>query len=263
VRKFQNIPIRSGAQLDAMRAAGEVACEILMKTSRFIKPGVTTRDVDTYAMECMEQMGVRSAFLNYRGYPGHICISLNEEVVHGIPGERVIQPGDIVKIDVGIIKNGWFGDNAISVPVGLMEPTTHRLLYATEESLHVAIEHATDGTMLGDLCASIEECIIQHGFRVVREFVGHGVGRKLHEEPQVPNFGKKGQRPRLKEGMILAIEPMVNAGTAAVRVLEDNWTVVTQDGLPSAHFEHTVLVKKGKAEVLTWRERQIPKPQGL
>ena len=254
------IPIRKGKQLDGMRAAGQTAAAILSATAARISPGVTTGEVDKFAAHLMQEMGVRSAFLGYRGFPGHICISMNEEVVHGIGGHRVIQPGDIVKIDVGIVKDGWIGDNAMTVPVGPMSEEVHRLLWTTEESLEVALKYATDGTMLGDLCHAIESCVTSHGFRVVREFVGHGVGRRLHEEPQVPNYGRKGARPRLKEGMILAIEPMVNAGMAAVKVLDDEWTVVTLDGKPSAHFEHTVLIGKGKAEVLTPRPRLIPAP---
>ena len=254
------IPIRKGKQLDGMRAAGETAATILQSTAARIRPGVTTRSIDQHAAGLMKDAGVRSAFLGYRGFPGHICISVNEEVVHGIGGDRVIQPGDIVKIDVGIVKDGWIGDNAMTVPVGPMTDEVHQLLWATEESLAIALEYATDGTMLGDLSNAIESFVTSQRFRVVREFVGHGVGRRLHEEPQVPNFGRKGARPRLKEGMILAIEPMVNAGMAAVKILDDNWTVVTRDGKPSAHFEHTVLVAKGKAEVLTPRPRLIPPP---
>lgn len=253
------IPIRKGRQIEAMRAAGRCAARILRRLAGEVRPGTTTREIDQLANALMQEEGVRSAFLGYRGFPGQICISLNEEVVHGIGGPRVVQPGDIVKIDVGVIKDGWIGDNALTVPVEPVSDEVRRLLWATEESLETAIRHATDGTMLGDLCHSIEECIVSHGFTVVREFVGHGVGRKLHEEPQVPNFGRKGGRPRLREGMILAIEPMVNAGVASVKVLSDNWTVVTQDGRPSAHFEHTVLIGKGEAEILTPRPRTIPR----
>jgi methionyl aminopeptidase len=255
-----NIPIRRGRQLDAMRAAGECAAEILRESAAAVRPGATTGQIDRLAADLMEARGVRSAFHGYRGFPGHICISTNDEVVHGIGGSRVIQPGDIVKIDVGIVKDGWIGDNALTIPVPPVSEPLHRLLWATEEALHIAIGHATDGTMLGDLCHSIDHFVTAQGFRVVREFVGHGVGRRLHEEPQVPNFCRRGAHPRLREGMILAIEPMVNAGMAAIRVLDDKWTVVTRDGKPSAHFEHTVLVAKGQAEVLTPRPRLMPPP---
>ncbi len=201
----------------------------------------------------------RSAFLDYRGFPGHICISLNQEVVHGIGGPRRIQYGDIVKIDCGVIKDGWVGDTATTVPVGVIDPRVMLLLEVTENSLHLAITYALAGRRLGDLCAAIEDEIVANGFSVVREFVGHGVGRKLHEEPQVPNYGRPGTGPKLKPGMTIAIEPMVNMGGAAVRVLADEWTVVTVDGKPSAHFEHTVLVTKGEPEILTRRERTLSK----
>ena len=250
------IPIRRGKQIDYMRTACGIARDILLESAKAIQPGVTTGEIDHFAAELIKSKGCKSAFLNYRGFPGHICISMNEEVVHGIGGARRIQPGDIVKIDVGIVtKDGWVGDNALTVPVGNIDPETQRLLYVTEESLHVAIEHAREGMMLGDLCHSIEQCVVDHGYSVVREFVGHGVGRKLHEEPQIPNFGKKGKKPRLKAGMFLAIEPMVNMGTANVRILEDEWTVVTNDAKPSSHFEHTVHVTDGEPEIMTWRER--------
>ncbi len=247
-----------------MQAAGECAAAILREVATQVHPGVTTLAIDQIAASLMKSAGVRSAFLGYRGFPSHTCISVNEEVVHGIAGPRVIQEGDIVKIDVGIVKDGWIGDNALTVPVGSVPDDVLRLLWTTEEALDTAIRHAVDGVMLGDLCSSIEECASAQSFKVVREFVGHGVGRRLHEEPQVPNFGRRGTRPRLREGMILAIEPMINAGTAAVRVLGDNWTVVTRDGRPSAHFEHTVLVRKGEGEILTPRERTIKEvPPGI
>ena len=251
----EKINIRGGRQVDMMRRAGETASEILQKVADYIRPGATTGDVDEYAGGLIAERGCVSAFLGYRNFPGNICISVNEEVVHGIGGPRKIKYGDIVKIDVGIVKDGWVGDNALTVPIGTVSPEVQRLLLATEESLHVAIDHARHGEMLGTLCHSIEEYVVSLGYSVVREFVGHGVGRRLHEAPQVPNYGKKGGKPRLREGMILAIEPMVNEGTARVKVLPDKWTVVTMDRKPSAHFEHTVLVGKGDPEILTPRPR--------
>ena len=242
-----------------MRRACEVARDILLKTAAEVQLGVTTAQVDRLAASEMKAMNCKSAFMGYRGFPGNICISINEEIVHGIGGSRVIQDGDVVKIDVGIVYDGWVGDNALTVPVGNVAPETMKLLAVTEESLHVAIEHARDGHMLGDLCASVEEHVTKFNHTVVREFVGHGVGRKLHEEPQVPNYGKKGAKPRLKAGMTLAIEPMVNLGTAKTRTLSDGWTVITQDRKPSAHYEHVVLITTGDPEVLTWRERMFPK----
>lgn len=251
----EKINIRTGRQVEMMRRSGELASNILLKVAAVIKPGVTTKEVDDYARDLIAEQDCKSAFLGYRNFPGHICISVNEEVVHGIGGPRKVKFGDIVKIDVGIVKDGWVGDNAITVPVGSVSPEIQRLMLATEESLHVAIEHARHGEMLGTLCHSIEEYVLSQGYAVVREFVGHGVGRRLHEPPQVPNYGRKGEKPRLREGMILAIEPMVNEGSARVKVLADKWTVVTMDRKPSAHFEHTVLVRKGEAEILTPRPR--------
>ncbi len=251
----EKINIRTGHQVDMMRKAGETASEILQKVAASIQPGVTTKEVDLYAAQLIAERGCKSAFLGYRNFPGNICISVNEEVVHGIGGPRKVKYGDIVKIDVGIVREGWVGDNALTVPVGTVTPEVQRLLLATEESLHVAIDHARHGEMLGTLCHSVEDYVVNCGYTVVREFVGHGVGRNLHEAPQIPNYGKPGGKPRLREGMILAIEPMVNEGTARVKVLSDKWTVVTMDRKPSAHFEHTVLVRKGEPEILTPRPR--------
>ena len=245
------IPTRHGAQQAAIRRACEVARDILLKTAAEVHAGVTTAQIDRLAAAEIKAVGSKSAFLGYRGFPGNICISINEEIVHGIGGSRVIQDGDVVKIDVGIVYDGWVGDNALTVPVGVVAPETLKLLAVTEESLHIAIDHARDGHMLGDLCASVEEHVSRYGYTVVREFVGHGVGRKLHEEPQVPNYGRKGAKPRLKAGMTLAIEPMVNMGQAAVKVLADGWTAVTKDGSLSAHFEHTVAVTADGCRVLT------------
>jgi methionyl aminopeptidase len=252
------IPIRHGAQQNGIRAACAMARDILLKVAAQVHAGVTTGEIDRFAAAEMKARGCKSAFLGYRKFPGYTCVSVNEEVVHGIGGPRVIQDGDIVKIDVGIEYNGWIGDNALTVPVGNVAKETLHLLAATEESLHVAIRHARDGWMLGDLCASVEEHVTQYGYSVVREFVGHGVGRKLHEEPQVPNYGKRGERPRLKAGMTLAIEPMVNMGTPKTRILSDNWTVIAIDRKPSAHYEHVVLITEKEPEVLTFRKRMFP-----
>lgn len=251
------IPIKRGHEIEAMRVAGRIASEIVQKLSALIQPGVTTREVDAAAANLIAAAGCQSAFLGYRGFVGNICISINEEVVHGIGGSRKIQYGDIVKIDCGVIKDGWVGDTATTVPVGLVDEKVMRLLVVTEEILHDAIKLVRAGRRLGDMCAAIEHQVEENGYSVVREFVGHGVGRKLHEEPQVPNYGRKGSGPKLKPGMTLAIEPMVNLGRAGVRILEDGWTVVTADGLPSAHFEHTVLVTEDDPEILTWRERTL------
>jgi methionyl aminopeptidase len=232
---------------------------VLERVSSLVRPGISTGEVDAAAGELIAEAGCTSAFKGYRGFPGNICISLNEEVVHGIGGARKIQYGDIVKLDIGVIRNGWVGDTATTVPVGAIDASTQRLLTVTEQSLYKAIPYATDGRRLGDLCSAIEDEIVVHGYSVVREFVGHGVGRNLHEEPQVPNYGRRGTGPKLKAGMTIAIEPMVNLGRATVKILPDGWTVVTTDRKPSAHFEHTVLVTKGEPEILTWREKTLLK----
>ncbi len=253
------IPIKNEREIEKMRHACKAAREILDRVSLLLRPGITTRDVDQAAADFMVEEKCRSAFLGYRKFPGHVCISINEEVVHGIGGSRRIQYGDIVKLDIGVIKDGWVGDTATTVPIGVIDNKVQRLLQVTEDTLELAITHAYAGRRLGDLCAAIEDQIIANGYSVVREFVGHGVGRKLHEEPQVPNYGRAGSGPKLKAGMTIAIEPMVNMGGSGVRVLDDNWTVVTVDGKPSAHFEHTVLITKGEPEILTWRKKTVTK----
>jgi methionyl aminopeptidase len=251
------IPIKSPKEIDRMRQACRTASEVLDRVSELVRPGISTKEVDQAAADLMQDAGVQSAFLGYRlghrVFPGNICISLNDEIVHGIGGPRRIQYGDIVKLDIGVVQNGWVGDTASTVPVGMIDERTERLLRVTETALQRAIGIMTDGVRLGDVCATIEELAMREGFSVVREFVGHGVGRKLHEEPQVPNYGRRGSGPRLKAGMTLAIEPMINSGTASVKLLDDGWTVCTADGMPSAHFEHTVLITKEEPEILTWR----------
>jgi methionyl aminopeptidase len=253
------IPIKSAKEVEKMRQACRTASEILDRVSELVRPGITTKEVDEAAATFMQEAKVRSAFLGYRlghrVFPGNICISLNDEVVHGIASQRRIQYGDIVKLDIGVIENGWVGDTATTVPVGIVEERIDQLLRVTENALERAIRIAREGTRLGDICAEIEDEARRNRFSVVREFVGHGVGRKLHEEPQIPNYGKRGSGPRLKAGMTLAIEPMINLGTAAVRLLDDGWTVRTADGMPSAHFEHTVLITRGEPEILTWRAK--------
>jgi len=251
------IPIKSAREADKMRQACRTASDILDRVSELVRPGITTKEVDEAAADFMQEAGVESAFLGYRlghrMFPGNICISINDEVVHGIASQRRIQYSDIVKLDIGVIEEGWVGDTATTVPVGIVDERVDLLLRVTEKALGRAIQIAREGTRLGDICAEIEDEARRNRFSVVREFVGHGVGRKLHEEPQIPNYGKRGTGPRLKAGMTLAIEPMINIGIAAVRLLEDGWTVRTADGLPSAHFEHTVLITKDDPEILTWR----------
>jgi methionyl aminopeptidase len=256
---FDRIPTRSGKALDGLRRACGLSRDILLKAAAMVQPGVTTGEIDRFVAAELKAHGATSAFLNYRvgnkRFPGHICVGVNEVVVHGIGNDVAIKDGDIVKIDVGLHKDGWVGDNALTVPVPPIAPDVQKLLSATEDALHIAIDHARAGLMLGDLCASVEEYVRRHGFTVVRDYVGHGVGRKLHEEPQVPNYGEKGAKPRLRAGMTFAIEPMINMGVEDTITLSDDWTVVTQDRKPSAHYEHVVLVTDGDPEVLTWRER--------
>src|SRR5207302_408689 len=231
VDRIEMIPIKSAKEAEKMRQSCRVASDILERVIELIRPGITTKEVDEAAAEMMAEAGVKSAFLGYRlghrVYPGNICISLNDEVIHGIASQRRIQYGDIVKLDIGVIREGWVGDTATTVPVGVVEERIDQLLRVTENALERAIRIAREGTRLGDICAEIEDEAQRNHFSVVREFVGHGVGRKLHEEPQIPNYGKRGSGPRLKAGMTLAIEPMINLGTAAVRLLDDGWTVRT------------------------------------
>ena len=253
------IPIKSAREIDKMRLACRTASDILERVGEIIRPGISTKEIDQAAADLMEEANVRSAFLGYRlghrVFPGNICISINDEIVHGIGNQRRIQYGDIVKLDIGVIQDGWVGDTAATIPVGMIDERVEKLLAVTQSALRKAIELAYAGERLGDVCAAIEDEARRHQFSVVREFVGHGVGRKLHEEPQVPNYGKRGSGPRLKAGMTLAIEPMINLGGSAVRLLDDGWTVCTADGLPSAHFEHTVLITKDQPEILTWRAK--------
>ena len=253
------IPIKNPKEVERMRQACHTASEILDRVSELIRPGITTKEVDEAAADFMQEANVKSAFLGYRlghrVFPGNICISLNDEVVHGIGSQRRIQYGDIVKLDIGVIEEGWVGDNATTVPVGVVDERVDRLLRVTENALARAIGVAHEDRRLGDICAEIEDEARRSDFSVVREFVGHGVGRKMHEEPQIPNYGKRGIGPRLRPGMTLAIEPMINMGTSEVRLLDDGWTVRTADGMPSAHFEHTVLITKDEPEILTWRAK--------
>lgn len=253
------IPIKNEREIEKMRAACASAARVLDRLATLIRPGVTTGEVDAAAADFMSEENCRSAFLGYRKFPGQICISVNEEVVHGIGGKRRIQYGDVVSLDCGVIKDGWVGDTAKTVAVGAIRPEWRRLLAVTEDVLERVIPMATPGRRLGDIGAFIEDEVVANGYNVVREFVGHGVGRNLHEDPQVPNFGRAGTGDKLKPGMTIAIEPMVNLGTASVRTLADRWTVVTADGQPSAHFEHTILITKGAPEILTWREKQSSK----
>jgi methionyl aminopeptidase len=219
--------------------------------AKAVSPGVTTGELGEYAAELMKKLGAESAFLGYKGFPGYICVSVNEVVVHGIPGKRRIELGDIVSIDVGVKYEGFIGDTATTVMVGVTDQDVIRLVNTTQKALDAGIAAAVDGKRVCDISAAIEAVAKGGGFSVVREFVGHGIGRAMHEDPQVPNFASGGHREKLRNGMTIAIEPMVNLGKAGVEILADKWTVVTRDRKPSAHFEHTIAIKDGKAEILT------------
>jgi methionyl aminopeptidase len=247
-------------ELEKMHKAGLLVWGALQELRKLVRPGVTTKDLDSFAERYTAEHDARPAFKGYMGYPGSLCTSINQEVVHGIPSlKRVLKEGDILSMDFGIELDGYYGDAALTVPVGTIRPEREKLLRVTRESLDQAIEKVRPGNRLSDISAAVQRWVEQNGFSVVREFVGHGIGTKMHEEPQLPNYGEPGQGPRLLEGMVLAIEPMVNSGGPGVRVLEDKWTAVTTDGSDSAHFEHTVAVTSNGPWVLTRpREEQGP-----
>ncbi len=234
-----------------MSEACNVVAEVLENLKGIVAAGITTKEVELFADERIKALRGTPAFKGYRGYPASICVSVNEEVVHGIPSSRRLNDGDIVSIDLGVYMNGFYGDGAVTLPVGRTDNETGNLLKATEEALYLGIENAVEGNRVSDISHAIQKHVEKNGFSVVQVFVGHGIGRELHEEPQIPNFGMPGRGPRLKEGMTLAIEPMVNAGSHEVRVLDDGWTAVTVDGKKSAHFEHTVLVTSREPRILT------------
>lgn len=246
-----SIIVKSPSELEIMREAGRIVAVVLDAVRKEVKPGVTTGELDAVAVEIIGQHGAKASFKGYRGYPAAVCTSVNEEVVHGIPGKRVLREGDVVAIDVGSIYNGFQGDAAITVGVGRIGEEAKRLLETTEAALAAGIAAARDGAHLGDVSAAIQGHAEGSGYSVVREYVGHGIGREMHEEPQIPNYGERGQGPVLRRGMTLALEPMVNVGGWRTRVLPDQWTVVTADGSLSAHFEHTIAIADGDAEILT------------
>ena len=249
------IILKSERDLEAMRPACAVAAAVLNDVAAFVKPGITTADVNEFAASQIKHFGAKSAFLGYRKYPCQICISVNDQVVHGLAGSRTLKFGDIVSLDVGVIYNGFIGDTARTVAVGGCDVLGQRLMDVTEKALHEGIAQALPGGRVVDISRAIQKYVEGNGFSVVREFVGHGVGRSMHEEPQVPNFVEGKSSPKLRPGMTLAIEPMVNAGLPGVKILNDGWTVVTQDGSLSAHFEHTVLITESEPEILTWPEK--------
>lgn len=246
------IDIKSENELKLISEAGKIVNLILKELKAGARPGVTTADLERKAVEIIKKFDARSAFQGYRGFPGVICTSLNEQVVHGIPGNTRLSSGDILSIDVGIEKNGYYADSALTVPIGdKVSEKALSLIDVTEKALRLGIEKAVEGNRLFDISNAIQEFAESHGYGVVREFVGHGIGKSLHEDPEVPNFGRQGTGPRLKRGMVLAIEPMINEGGYEVEVLSDGWTAVTKDRKLSAHFEHTIAITEGEARILT------------
>jgi methionyl aminopeptidase len=249
------IVCRSAAELERMRAAGHLVGEVLSELAARVAPGVTTAELDELAEARIRRAGATPAFKGYHGYPATICASINEEVIHGIPsGRRILNEGDVISIDVGASLDGYFGDSAVTLAVGQVSEAAATLLRVTEESLYKAIEVVKPGGRISDIGHAVQRHVEAYRFSVVREFVGHGIGQRMHEEPQIPNYGEPGRGPRLAEGMVLAIEPMVNAGKPAVKVLADGWTAVTRDSSLSAHFEHTVAVTADGPWILTARE---------
>jgi methionyl aminopeptidase len=251
------IVCKSPAELERMRAANALVADVLVELRVMVAPGVTTGELDQYAEQRIRAAGGVPAFKGYHGFPATLCISVNEEVIHGIPGPRALRDGDVVSIDLGVVLDGFYGDAAVTVPVGRISAEAAELLRVTEESLYLGIERARVGGRVSDIGHAVQKHVEAHGFSVVREFVGHGVGHALHEEPQVPNFGPAGRGPRLTEGMTLAIEPMVAMGKAAVKVLGDGWTAVTKDRSLAAHFEHTVAITSAGPVILTTPGGQV------
>ncbi len=246
------IILKTPEEVALMAKASRVVAEALEVLKKAVKPGITTDELDRLAEAEIRARGAQPAFKGYRNYPKTLCASVNEQVVHGIPSKRVLKEGDIIGLDLGAIVEGFYGDSAVTVGVGQVEDSAAKLVRVTEEALALGIEQAVVGNRLSDISHAVQRHVEAAGYSVVTEFVGHGIGRQLHEEPQVPNYGKPGQGPRLQHGMVLAIEPMVNMGRAAVRVLDDRWTAVTVDGSLSAHFEHTIAVQpEGPAKVLS------------
>ena len=247
------ITIKTEEEIKKLRKAGEIVGKTHSYLKRYLKPGITTKELDTLAEEFILSQGCTPSFKGLYGFPGAICISLNDEVVHGIPSRRKLQNGDIIKLDIGVCYEGYHGDSAWTYIVGDASPKVEKLLAHTEEALFAGLDAIHDGCHVGDIGHAIEKVAHKYNLGVVRELVGHGVGSKVHEDPDIPNYGKPGKGPILKEGMVIAVEPMLNLGTREVAMLDDDWTIVTMDKKPSAHFEHTVLVTKNGYEILTKR----------
>ena len=238
-------------EIRAMRRSNRIVARILSELVPLVKPGVTTKDLDDFAEKRTREMGAAPAFKGYRGYPASLCTSVNEEIVHGIPSSRKLKEGDILSLDYGVIFEGYFGDSAVTVPVGDISPEAARLIATARESFEAGIARMTEGNRVSDISAAVQECVEADGFSVIRSFVGHGIGRSLHEDPQIPNFGPPGRGPTLRVGMTFAIEPMTSMGAWQVRILQDGWTAVTQDGSCAAHFEHSVALMEDGVLILS------------
>ena len=238
-------------EIEKARKSNRIVAEFLNRLRERVKPGVRTKELDKLAAEIAEKRGAKPAFKGYNGYPHTLCVSINEVVVHGMPSERILEEGDIIGLDFGVYYQGFFGDAAITLPLGKVTDKASRLMRVTEESLYAGIAQAKVGNRLGDISAAVQDTVEAANYSVVRDFVGHGIGKSLHEEPQIPNFGKKGRGIELKSGMLLAIEPMVNEGDYKVQILPDGWTVVTKDGSLSAHFEHSIAITDNGPEILS------------
>jgi methionyl aminopeptidase len=245
------IPVKSDKDLEMLRTAGKILARIMQRLKEFVKESVSTQEIDRFAEMLISKEGAVSAFKGYKGFPANICLSVNEEVVHGIPSDRKLKKGDLLSMDVGINYSGYFSDVASTIPIGSVGAREKKLLDVTRKSLMEGIRQARINNHLSDISHAIQSFVERYGFSVVREFVGHGIGLSLHEEPQIPNFGLAHQGPVLKRGMVLAIEPMVNMGTWEVKICDNGWTAVTKDGLASAHFEHTIAVTEDGPEILT------------
>lgn len=245
------IVLKSRDEITRMKVASSIVAEILCGLRALVKPGVSTFELDQYAATEAKKLGAKCAFRGYHNYPNSLCCSPNEQVVHGIPSKSALKSGDIVSLDFGVLIDGFYGDSAITVPVGDVSSTAKNLITATEEALFAAIDVAIPGNRLGDISFAVQDYVENRGFSVVRDFVGHGIGRNLHEDPQIPNYGLPSKGVKLREGMVFAIEPMINEKSHEVKILEDNWTVVTCDGGLSAHFEHTVAITANGPEILT------------
>lgn len=249
---------KSKSEIEKMRAAGRIVAAVLKELEAMVCPGITTKELDRAAERLIRDAGAIPTFKGYRGFPASICTSVNEEVVHGIPGNRKLKEGDIIGIDCGATYQGYVGDAAVTVPVGRVSPELQRLIEAARAALYAAIEKCRVGNRLGDVSHAVQSYVEPLGYSVVRSYCGHGIGRQMHEDPQVPNYGKPGTGPRLREGLVIAIEPMINMGNYDVEVLSDGWTVVTVDRLPSAHFEHTVAITEDGPQILTLLDSEGP-----